>query len=1510
MAVSKRSPIFWQSDLDELRLPAQAMSDAFGVEVMDGDSDNVLVLKNPKGNTALNYTLPEGSCKVIGTIAHEERSSFYIALWSSGQDHRIIRYSELTRSLTTVIEYDFKWAPYMYVNGFATYVPSTGTDILCFTDSTNEIWQIDVMKGINRSNGDYINGYPQVIDQKELTLIKSPPLTPCSAVFGEDPSRKVNSLQGKTFEFRARYKYDDFTYSVYGPTSKVYASEWLRENGLFTTGPYDEESEDPHNYLTVSVASGLSSCTEIDIIARDSNLSEWKKVKSMPNNPSVSTLSFDFYNDGNYAVANPQDTEQPYHDVPLSASAVTRAGGRVVAGDVVRGRSSVGYTQGDIGDKVRVSPRYIQREDKSLAKKHVLERVTGVAFGIRVLSDDPQWAGDPRDIYYPYVEGQQVITSFSLTNSQGASQSVYIEENVLFGDTNSSVHARIVDKLNARKVFGYKIYAGTNDNWPAVYPQIFMQLADAAGVFTLTLMDTVVTPGVYDRGSAYETHGPTLKSGATSEIAICHSDKFGRRVSSQKLDDGEIYVKHLAERSENWEKNGRVKVNLVNEMTPPIWAEKWWLEYSGTKSIDDSWEFIAWNAEKPRNKVVKERLTDPGDKSVVEEVQRNLNTTESRVVYVNLGSLMGKELSYNESGGAKINYAYLDGDRIRVKSKEVSGVDTPMDQYVDLKILDVQYLVADEERNPIYNATGSDLEKFKTTGWFALVESSDDKGFNLADLSSWTGAVAEIYRPKKEFENSLFFGTGEVFGISNPGLPTRSYQGNVRSQSDSVSISVSSYASNYITLSTSSNSRPEIACGDVVNINNLLGANGVEVKNVVLESDGTNLVWRLYFDQADVAWEPGGSPTTVTLTNPDSAAVELEVGDYWFKPRWMESLLSKGGWNDFVTGADSYKSLIEVEDKRVNDFVGLPSFSKGVANAHTENPTQAKMGNALMFGGVFFDNSFTNRMNVFTPLEVNMEILDASHGEIRLLHFDGKRLVVFKENRVCWIPVSEEVIETADGGAIMTSNSKFLGTEQPYAQPYGCCNNPESVVTFGGNFWFCDIRRGVFVRRSEAGLTAISDAGISKTIEQLSKGVERFSSSLKIAGGYDQFKRSVYWSVQEHSSAPILIGGIRTDLELFQVNDDETTVSFPIAPKVVGADTPEINGGKTFLGTETRTWSQITENWEDWGVGGVDLDQVMERGFLAFDSVEELQSSGSTPITLRVFTEGTKTSVSATYNFRTGQIEIPSSPTVPGSPTARKGDDSVGQSVTVSYNESADKWQGKWPFKPEFMHSMNGRFFSFKDGRTWEHATNSNRSNYYGTQYSPFFEVVFNDLPSFTKRAMALSVEGTHPWDVQVSTDLNSTSVNSSVFDKEEGTWYAQMLFTSDVVSDGNSIGLGVVDSISGADITLTLPILNVMGIHPGLLLYGPSGQISGTISSFTDDTITMSTSAISALSPGDLVRAVYPSKSSGDRIRGKYFKAKFTLPDTYNNLDSRVNFVNLEYEESKAHHGSASQAE
>jgi len=178
MAVSKRSPIFWQSDLDELRLPAQAMSDAFGVEVMDGDSDNVLVLKNPKGNTALNYTLPEGSCKVIGTIAHEERSSFYIALWSSGQDHRIIRYSELTRSLTTVIEYDFKWAPYMYVNGFATYVPSTGTDILCFTDSTNEIWQIDVMKGINRSNGDYINGYPQVIDQKELTLIKSPPLTP------------------------------------------------------------------------------------------------------------------------------------------------------------------------------------------------------------------------------------------------------------------------------------------------------------------------------------------------------------------------------------------------------------------------------------------------------------------------------------------------------------------------------------------------------------------------------------------------------------------------------------------------------------------------------------------------------------------------------------------------------------------------------------------------------------------------------------------------------------------------------------------------------------------------------------------------------------------------------------------------------------------------------------------------------------------------------------------------------------------------------------------------------------------------------------------------------------------------------------------------------------------------------------------------------------------------------------------------------------------------------------
>lgn len=160
---------------------------------------------------------------------------------------------------------------------------------------------------------------------------------------------------------------------------------------------------------------------------------------------------------------------------------------------------------------------------------------------------------------------------------------------------------------------------------------------------------------------------------------------------------------------------------------------------------------------------------------------------------------------------------------------------------------------------------------------------------------------------------------------------------------------------------------------------------------------------------------------------------------------------------------------------------------------------------------------------------------------------------------------------------------------------------------------------------------------------------------------------------------------------------------------------------------------------------------------------------------------------------------------------------------------------------------------------------------------------------------MALGIEGTHAWNVAIVSNLGSTTVNSPVFKSEEGMWRSEALLDQAAVTDGNSVGLGVVEDIDSTSIKLTLPILYQMGIHAGLAIHGPLGVINGTVVSFTADTLVMSAPPTN-LSVGDFVKAVYPPKSSGNRVKGYYFSARFTLPTADRAKESEVYAVNLDY--------------
>jgi hypothetical protein len=82
-------------------------------------------------------------------------------------------------------------------------------------------------------------------------------------------------------------------------------------------------------------------------------------------------------------------------------------------------------------------------------------------------------------------------------------------------------------------------------------------------------------------------------------------------------------------------------------------------------------------------------------------------------------------------------------------------------------------------------------------------------------------------------------------------------------------------------------------------------------------------------------------------------------------------------------------------------------------------------------------------------------------------------------------------------------------------------------------------------------------------------------------------------------------------------------------------------------------------------------------------------------------------------------------------------------STTISFNEGADGWTSRKSFIPEFGVSLNNTYFTFKNGRIWQHGANPVRNNFYNTQYDSSFNAIINDSPISVKSFKTLNYTGT-----------------------------------------------------------------------------------------------------------------------------------------------------------------------
>jgi hypothetical protein len=140
--------------------------------------------------------------------------------------------------------------------------------------------------------------------------------------------------------------------------------------------------------------------------------------------------------------------------------------------------------------------------------------------------------------------------------------------------------------------------------------------------------------------------------------------------------------------------------------------------------------------------------------------------------------------------------------------------------------------------------------------------------------------------------------------------------------------------------------------------------------------------------------------------------------------------------------------------------------------------------------------------------------------------------------------------------------------------------------------------------------------------------------------------------------------------------------------------------------------------------------------------------------------------------------------------------------ITLTYSGAVKGWPSFYSYVPDMMIGMNNFLYSFKNGNLWKHNTNEVRNNFYGAQYNSRIEGVINDSPSDVKTFKTISLESTAPWEVNLSTDLQSGYIDPTWFVEKEGDYFAHIRRNDD---DGNfnarsAQGIGIPSSVDTSD--------------------------------------------------------------------------------------------------------------
>lgn len=1537
MAIDKLLPRYLNKDDDSRIVKSIEFVDALNVRVSQDDSGNAGVIKNVEGNTIVAYNsasdaLPAGNNRVIGHVTNLQKDEAFYFVYNSSGNHSIYRYSISKETVYKIYQdsiLNFKETAFVSAD---VIVNQKEDSILYFTDGINAPKKLNATKA---QRGGYPAEYSEgtdpggsLTDDERLLFIttaKQPPLAPPTWEFYTDASITFNNLYEQMFQFAYQYVYDDGEVSAISPYSTVTYSDNQLMDGLVSA-----DLKKQNNALHVYVQTNIGDVSKIRVLARTSMEGAFFIVDEIKNDrTAVYTKTVNFTNDASYTVISNDEKNKLFDNVPLKAEAQAISGNRLMYGNYLEGYDNVEVD-------ASVDPNYKKRGESidtdvtvSIENDNIFKAFSidlsnlpgtipaGSTYTVD-FSIDPdvvklklpgypmswrEWnRPDPGENRISGIVDNFVIVdmtpmmvteSFTITSTKTRSQ---LAADILQRITKSypvsfdtvdglTDHATFIDDVEEdNQVYNshrYGFFKGTGNleiTQAAFYSatnkitgKIRLKTAQltigslygASGLnggtpdysdkrsirdvsyagYGLTVNYTgdesnytaytnVTATAGFEGGYPREMHSyffdevlndnsrflrgtngtPSFKAGASHSFGVVYYDDRNRSGGVNKIN--ETYVKWFSERGNK----GETSMVMRIKGSAPSWATRWSPVYSGNTSISNFVQYSAIEAFTATNPTVKNIASNYNDK-----------------IFVSMRSLSGKDDSYREAKGALIDYAYNEGDKVRIYS--FGGTYYP--NGVEFNVVGYEYFDNSPTLNPILDG-GTDNSIYRTTGFFLILEDNAHPKFGkaavVAGTDDWDNkCVIEIYSKKKTTEGLPYYEIGKSYAVSSG-----THDGERVETSGTFELKNQGGWGFF-----KSTIKP--FKGDI-----FLSAGGVKIKvNNVNKSEDSTYSW-----EGDCQFLANASNVTVSMTvqNPDTV-VEIQDGDIWFRLRQLRH----------GTTVTTYSYLTDyVEDKSLSDFFSSEMNSFGRANLYAPNAAQIKRTASITYSEPFNFDSNGLLLSSFNLSLANFKDFDTTYGGIKFLSNQGDGIVCLQQNKLSVIPVSRNIIQYASDNADLVASNDILGTAIYRSGDYGCDDNPESVVVRFGRIYYADIQAGKVIAFGASGVEPISEKGMDSYFNTKFMDAKKFGSYVDLNGGYDPDNDEYVVSISDiYNASVVATSGGNDYSSTAQTNSSGTAVI--VSPSY----------GTQYAAWETvdLNWEDVFPMWEDYGNGVYYLDLGSETGAAQLDA--GLQSVvGAVDIVV----------TNTTNDFMAAGQFTPSTNLLTlietnGVTFSINNNAKVFDGFTVAYDAKSGFWNTFYSYVPERMGYIKNQFFSFKNGRMYNHNTNATRNYFYGTQYDSKITIVSNANASMVKSYESISLEGNSPWSGVFTTTDQSSSVAVGAFDKRERNYYAH-INRDTLLSTANYVSIGTVDSVSGTTINMTSRI-NDIPFGFGSAIYKVDG------STITDTTFTVSSvsgrkaieanTTVTGITSGDDLLVVSNASIDGDTIRDSFMQIELT---------------------------------